>query len=166
MESGAERMSGNVYGYLPGRRDSLIVVTAHVDGYFYAVHDNGATAASVLALAEHYASIGKNEREHGLLFLFVGDHENPGVGGTINFVEQHAEWLKENLLLVIRPEKLGLMLREGGSQRWSGFPEQPSAILKWIDCGLGVARRASAARKRLGARSVDNPIFMLPSTSG
>ncbi|MDC1018848.1 M28 family peptidase [Pseudomonadales bacterium] len=115
MESGADRMSGNVYGYLPGKSESFIVLTAHVDGYFYAVHDNGATVATLLALARHYAAQGKNNREHGLLFLFVGDHENPGVGGTINFVEEHETWLKENLLTVIRPEKLGLMLREGGS---------------------------------------------------
>ena len=114
MEPGSERISGNTWGYLPGKSDSFILLCAHVDGYFYAVHDNGAAVASLLSLAEHFAKSGK-ELEHGLLFLFVGDHENPGVGGTINFVEEHEDWLKNDLVTVIRPEKLGLMLREGGA---------------------------------------------------
>jgi hypothetical protein len=125
MESGEDRMSGNVYGILPGRTKNFILISAHIDGYFYAAHDNGATAASVLALARHYASLPEESREHGLLFLFVGDHENPGVGGTINFVEQYKDKLREDLLLVIRPEKLGLMHREGGATSNVATPMTP-----------------------------------------
>ena len=49
------------------------------------------------------------------------------------------------------------------AQKWFGFPEQLSAIVKCIGCGLRVVHGASAAHKRLRARSVGNPVFMLPS---
>ncbi len=49
--------------------------------------------------------------------------------------------------------------------KWSGFPEQLSAFLKCTGCGLRAIHGASAARKRLRARSVGNPVFMLPSIS-
>jgi hypothetical protein len=116
MESGEERMSGTVYGVLPGRSGDFIVVSAHVDGYFYALHDNGATAAMNLALARRYAQIPAAARPHGLVFLFTGDHEVPGVaGGAIEFIERNRKLVEEHLMLVLRPEKVGLMrpLEEG-----------------------------------------------------
>jgi hypothetical protein len=53
-----------------------------------------------------------------------------------------------------------------GTKKWSGFPEQQSSIFKWIGCGLKVIEGSSAARKRLRARSIGDPIlFMLPLMS-
>lgn len=109
MESGEARMSGNVYGILPGQSGEYIVIPTHVDGYFYGIHDNGASVALNLALARHYAALPAEERAHGLIFLFQGDHEVPGVGGTIPFIEKNRTQMEEHLLLVLRPEHLGMM---------------------------------------------------------
>ena len=116
MESGKQRMSGTVWGVLPGRSKEFIVLSAHIDGYFYALHDNAGSAAVTLALARHYAKVPREDRPHGLIFLFTGDHEVPGVsGGGIEFVAKNREALKQRLMLVLRPEKVGLMrpLEEG-----------------------------------------------------
>ena len=108
MESGEQRMSGNVYAILPGQSGDYIVIPTHVDGYFYGIHDNGASVALNLALAKHYAQIPFAKRQHGIIFLFQGDHEVPGVGGTLPFIEKHRKMMQENLLLVLRPEHLGM----------------------------------------------------------
>lgn len=109
IESGTERISGNTYAILPGQSDKYIILPSHVDGYFYGIHDNGASVALNLGLAKYYASLPKSERKHGLIFLFQGDHEVPGVGGTIPFIKNHKKLVKNNLLLVLRPEHLGML---------------------------------------------------------
>ena len=108
MESGEQRMSGNTYAMLPGQSGDYIVIPTHVDGYFYGVHDNGASVALNLALARYYAQIPISERQHGLIFLFQGDHEVPGVGGTLPFIAKYQKLMEQNLLLVLRPEHLGM----------------------------------------------------------
>jgi len=96
MESGEQRMSGNVYAILPGQSGDYIVIPTHVDGYFYGIHDNGASVALNLALARYYAKIPLAQRAHGIIFLFQGDHEVPGVGGTLpgTFLKHLAECYK------------------------------------------------------------------------
>lgn len=109
MESGEQRISGNTYAILPGQSDDYIVIPTHVDGYFYGIHDNGSSIALNLALARHYAKLPLAQRQHGIIFLFQGDHEVPGVGGTLPFIEKHRQLMAEHLLLVLRPEHLGMI---------------------------------------------------------
>jgi hypothetical protein len=109
MESGQQRISGNTYAILPGQSGDYIVIPTHVDGYFYGIHDNGSSVALNLALARHYAGFPFEKRHHGIIFLFQGDHEVPGVGGTLPFIEQHRQLIEEHLLLVLRPEHLGMI---------------------------------------------------------
>ena len=109
MESGEQRVSGNTYAILPGQSGDYIVIPTHVDGYFYGIHDNGSSVALNLALARHYAKKPLEQRPHGIIFLFQGDHEVPGVGGTLPFIARHRELMKEHLLLVLRPEHLGMI---------------------------------------------------------
>ncbi len=108
MESGKDRMTGYVYGMLPGQSGDYIVIPSHVDGYFYGIHDNGGAVALNLALAKHYISIPEKERKHGLIFLFHGDHEVPGLGNTLAFVNDNRELMTNNLLMVLRPEHFGM----------------------------------------------------------
>lgn len=77
-----ERQSGHVLGTIKGKTDKIILITMHVDGYFYAMHDNGAGVAMGLELARQFAAKDISEREYTMLFHFSGDHEVPGAGGT------------------------------------------------------------------------------------
>ncbi|MCX2980847.1 hypothetical protein EYC98_08155 [Halieaceae bacterium IMCC14734] len=108
-EAGDVRYSYNVYGTLPGRSGKYILYLAHVDGFLYAMHCNGGAVAMLLAMANHYAKVPMEERAHGMIFLFVGDHENPGVGATDKFIETNRQLVENDLLLVLRPEKPGMI---------------------------------------------------------
>ena len=58
----AELQTGNVYGILPGKSGKYIMMFTHVDGYFYGLHDNGASVAANLALARYYAALPLEQR--------------------------------------------------------------------------------------------------------
>jgi len=125
MESGQQRISGNTYAILPGLSGDYIVIPTHVDGYFYGIHDNGSSVALNLALARHYAKVPLQQRQHGIIFLFQGDHEVPGVGGTLPFVDKYRELMERHLLLVLRPEHLGMIrpMDEGMLVARSNIPD-------------------------------------------
>ena len=118
MEDGTQRSSSNVYGFIPGNTGKSVVMTFHTDSYFYGLHDNAGTAAMVMAAAKHYAARPLEERGHGLVILSVGDHEHPGVGATDKFIEQNLDFVRNEMLMVLRPEKLGViaMTKEGPIQ--------------------------------------------------
>lgn len=118
MEDGTVRSSSNVYGFIPGSSGKYVVMTFHSDSYFYGLHDNAGTAAMVMAAAKHYAARPIEERGHGLLILSVGDHEHPGVGATDLFIDQNHLFVRDDMLMVLRPEKLGLiaLTKEGPIQ--------------------------------------------------
>ena len=111
----SELQTGNVYGILPGKSGKYIMMFTHVDGYFYGLHDNGASVAANLALARYYAAQPIEQREHGFIFLFQGGHERTGVGGTRDFATKYADLMRNDLLLVSRMEHLGFtqQLKEG-----------------------------------------------------
>ena len=121
MESGDARMSGNVYAMIPGQSGDYVLIPSHVDGYFNAIHDNGAGVAINLALAEYFLAKPAAERRHGLIFLFQGDHEVPGAGGTVVFARKHEKLMREHLLLVLQPEHptSRAHLEEAGIFAWS-----------------------------------------------
>ena len=104
-----KRYSYNVYGILPGQSGKYILHITHIDGFLYAQHCNGGGVAMQMAIAKHYAEKPAEERRHGLIFLFVGDHENPGVGATDKFVEVNRELMENDVLVVLRPEKPGMV---------------------------------------------------------
>ena len=103
-----KRITANTYAILPGQVEQYIVLPTHVDSYFYGIHDNGASVALNLSLAKYYQNLPIEKRKYGLIFLFQGDHEVPGVGGTIPFIAKNYDLMKNNLLLVLRPEHLGM----------------------------------------------------------
>lgn len=107
-----KRHSLNLYGVLPGQSGKYILHLAHVDGFLYAQHCNGGGLALTMALAKHLAKIPANKRKHGHIFLMVGDHENPGVGATDKFIEKNRELMENDVLMVLRPEKTGMVLAE------------------------------------------------------
>ena len=104
-----KRYSYNVYGVLPGQSGKYILHITHIDGFLYAQHCNGGSVAMQMAMAKHYADLPAEQRRHGLIFLFVGDHENPGVGATDKFVEANRELMERDVLVVIRSEKPGMV---------------------------------------------------------
>lgn len=110
IEGQEDRMTGNVYGVLDGVEDKYILICTHVDCYFYGIYDNGSSIAISMALAKYYASLPKEQRRYGFIFLYEGGHEIPGCGGTLEFIQNHKKLIQENLLLVLRIEHTGSTL--------------------------------------------------------
>jgi len=108
-EGGEVRYSYNVYGLLPGKSGKYILMLSHVDGFLYGMHCNGGAVSLMLSMARHYAKVPARKRDHGLIFLFVGDHENPGVGATDKFIETNRQLVENDLLMILRPEKPGMI---------------------------------------------------------
>jgi hypothetical protein len=68
--------SESVYATLPGRAgaDENILVMAHMDGFFEAAMDNASGLAAVLALAEHFSRIPREQRRRNLIFIGTAGH--------------------------------------------------------------------------------------------
>jgi hypothetical protein len=80
MRVQAEMVAGqksiSVYGTLPGRAgaDENILLMAHMDGYFEAALDNASGLSAVLALAEHFSQVPREQRRRNLIFIGTAGH--------------------------------------------------------------------------------------------
>lgn len=61
----------NIYGFLPGNTDEIIVVESHYDGW---ATNEASGAAVVMALAKYYAQVPQESRERTLMFVLWGSH--------------------------------------------------------------------------------------------
>ncbi len=105
----SDRVSGNVWAKLEGKQDKFIIIPSHVDCFMYGVHDNGTSIGLNLALAKYYSSLPIEEREYGLIFMFQGDHEVPGLANTKLWAQENQQWLEDRLLMILRPEHIGMI---------------------------------------------------------
>jgi len=91
VEMVSDLQTGIVWGTLPGATDETIYIMAHRDGWFDASGDNASGVASVIGLAEHYASIPQAERRRTIIFLGIDGHHNSGDGSAVG-----GRWLADN----------------------------------------------------------------------
>jgi hypothetical protein len=91
----------NVRGTLKGSSDEWSLVIAHLDGYFDAANDNGAGMASLLALANYYATRAEQPRRNMMFVGTSGHHEYSD--GADAFIRDHADVL-ENTVTVMNVE--------------------------------------------------------------
>lgn len=102
MKLRVERKTGletqNVFGLVRGSTDEYVLITAHLDAYFYGASDNASGLATVLALAEHYAKRSQRPRR-SLLFVATGGH-HAGSVGVANILSKHADVMKRTVLVL------------------------------------------------------------------
>jgi Zn-dependent M28 family amino/carboxypeptidase len=77
----------SVWGELPGTSGEDIIVMAHHDSYFEGALDNASGMAVMLALAEYYSKIPKQQRRRTLKFVTTAGH-HAGSAGT--------QWMHDN----------------------------------------------------------------------
>lgn len=91
VELATEERSGlrdaSVWGQLPGTTDEDIIVMAHHDSYFEGALDNASGMAVMLALAEYYSKVSREQRRRTLKFLTTAGH-HAGSFGT--------QWMHDN----------------------------------------------------------------------
>jgi hypothetical protein len=88
----------NTIGTVAGRRDEIVIVNAHADGWFDAAGDNADGLAVLVALARHFAKAPPPERT--LLFVASGGHHGGGMNGPGNLVAMNPELVKKAVLVL------------------------------------------------------------------
>ena len=80
----------NVVGIVPGESEEIVIVNAHLDGWYDAAGDNGDGLAVLVALARHFAKP-ENRPARTLLFVASGGHHSAGLNGPGHFVRMNPE---------------------------------------------------------------------------
>jgi hypothetical protein len=69
--------TASVFGTLPGMTDENILVMAHTESFFEGAMDNASGVATMITLAEYYASIPKSQRKRTMVFFTSSAHHAP-----------------------------------------------------------------------------------------
>ena len=89
----------NVVGIVAGESDEIVIVNAHLDGWFGAAGDNGDGLAVQIALARHFARPG-NRPARTLAFVASGGHHSTGLNGPQNFVRMNRDLVRRAVLVL------------------------------------------------------------------
>jgi hypothetical protein len=103
----------NVVGIVPGASDEVVIVNAHLDGWYDAAGDNGDGLAVLVALARHFART-ENRPARTLVFVASGGHHSTGLNGPAHFVSMNPE-LAGRAVLVLNLEHIAQFEVDPGS---------------------------------------------------
>ena len=145
MKLTTERREGwetqNVFGLISGRSDQYVLITAHLDAYFYGASDNSSGLATLLSLAEHFSRDGAPRPERNLLFVATGGHHARSVG-VANLISTHADLMNKTVLdlncehtaaiLVRSNDGRGLITANSESPRSLGVTNSSPLLLKFM----------------------------------
>jgi hypothetical protein len=138
----------NVMGVVPGDSDEIVIVNAHLDGWYDASGDNGDGLAVGVALARHFARPA-NRPARTLVFIASGGHHSSGLNGPGHWVAMNPE-LAQRVVLVLNLEHIAQYLVDPATFE-VGRSEQ--------DMGWGISNMAphivdltNRARERYGFR--------------
>ncbi len=99
-ETRAGLKANNGVAVIPGRRDDeVIVLNAHVDGWFDGAGDNADGLAVLMALARHFAKPA-NKPERTIALVASAGHHTPGINGPRSFLLANPELAKKVVMLV------------------------------------------------------------------
>lgn len=108
LKLGIEQIEGwkaqNVFGMIKGETDENIVLTAHLDAYFYGASDNATGIATMLSLAKHFSRTGAKRPKRTMIFIATsGHHAKPAAGGysagATDVLEKHSELFKKTVFV-------------------------------------------------------------------
>ncbi len=89
----------NGLGVIRGASDDVIVLNAHVDGWFDGAGDNGDGLAVLVALARHFAKPA-NQPQRTIAFVASAGHHTPGINGPRSFVAANPDLAKAAVMFV------------------------------------------------------------------
>lgn len=112
----------NVVGELPGADDELVIIGSHHDGPWSSAVEDGSGISLVLAQAEYWSRVPREERPHRLVFLLNSGHMAGGAGARA-FVESHAAELTGVVLEVHLEHAANECVEENGELKPTGQPE-------------------------------------------
>jgi len=89
----------NGVAVMRGSSDEVIVLNAHVDGWFDGAGDNGDGLGVLVALARHFAKPA-NKPQRTIAFVASAGHHTPGINGPRSFLAANPELAKNAVMLV------------------------------------------------------------------
>lgn len=89
----------NGVGVIRGSSNDVIVLNAHVDGWFDGAGDNGDGLGVLIALARHFAKPA-NKPQRTIAFVASAGHHTPGINGPRNFIAANPDLAKHAIMLV------------------------------------------------------------------
>ncbi|SKB35699.1 M20/M25/M40 family metallo-hydrolase [Daejeonella lutea] len=135
-----ERQGNNLIGFVKGKSDKVIVISAHYDhvgvngnDIYYGADDNASGVGALLAFAEYFQ---KNEPQHTLLFIAF-DAEESGLRGASAFVKEPAV-SKDKIILNINMDMIAH--NDKGELYASGTYKNPylKSIIEGEDKNTGI----------------------------
>ena len=143
MRSGLTDSS--VWGMLPGTTDEDIIVFAHHDAVFSGALDNASGMSVMVALAEYFAKIPREQRRRTIKFVTTAGHHN-GSFGTLWMHDNRATFLAKTALMincehvsVVQTYPWGPALRESDNidaRRWYIYGSRKLASLVLHDWNM------------------------------
>jgi peptidase M28-like protein len=94
--------TGNVWGVLPGMTDENILIMAHSDAFFEGALDNASGLGGMVALAEYFAALPKEQRRRTITFLSTPGHHHGRPGSR--WVHEHRDTVLAKTALVLNCE--------------------------------------------------------------
>jgi Iap family predicted aminopeptidase len=104
VETRTELKTASVLGVLPGRTDETVLIQAHTEGWFQAALDNASGMATMLGLAEYYASLPRAERRRTMVFYTGSTHEVRAEGAGIEWIFENMTEMFDKAALIINCE--------------------------------------------------------------
>jgi hypothetical protein len=158
----ADQKSFLVWGTLPGVTDESIYVIAHRDGWFHASGDNASGVATMLGLAEYYATVPERQRRRTMIFIGTdGHHANNPSGYGREWLAANRERFFRKTALMINAEHPSQVLTRGGTAGWT----ESIVPLQWYAGGASRPRLtqiAAAAFREFGVPLWDQPSAVPP----
>lgn len=91
--------AANGVAIIRGTSDEVMVLNAHVDGWFDGAGDNGDGLAVLVALARHFAKPA-NKPQRTIAFVASAGHHTPGINGPRSFLAANPDLAKKTVMLV------------------------------------------------------------------
>jgi hypothetical protein len=91
--------ANNGVAVIRGTLDEVIVLNAHVDGWFDGAGDNGDGLGVLIALGRHFAKA-QNKPQRTIAFVASAGHHTPGINGPRSFLIANPDLAKKTVMLV------------------------------------------------------------------
>ena len=152
VEMVAGRQTANVWATLPGMTDEKIVIVAHRDGWFEGANDNAAGVATMVGLAEYFASLPRERRRRTIQFVGTPGHHNSARVG-VEWIEDNAGTVLDKTVLLINAEHTGAvdLYMLGNRLGWSN---RPSALMWGVSGSATLSNIATDAYETFGVSTL------------
>lgn len=141
----------NVVGELPGADEELVIIGSHHDGPWSSAVEDASGIALVLAQAEYWSRVPREERPHRLLFLLNSGHMVGGAGAQA-FIEAHRTDLERTVLEVHLEHAANECREEEGRLVPTGHPEARwwfTTRIPHLEAAVSAAIQAEDLRRSL-----------------